>query len=327
MFFPHNRMRRTRMHKWCRDMVAENSLKPEDLVLPIFVKEGSGNEAIKTLPGVNRVGTKEAIAHAKEARDLGIKMLALFPVVDAKLKSDDGKESYNPNNLICRAVKEIKAAVPEIGLMADVALDPYTTHGHDGIVVDGEVENDETVKILVEQSLALVSAGVDAVAPSDMMDGRVGAIREAFEEEGFKNTLVVSYAAKYKSAFYGPFRDAVGSKLKGDAIDKSSYQMDFRNSAEAITECMMDESEGADMLIVKPGMPYLDVVAKVKDETGLPVLAYHVSGEYAMLKFAAEHGALDYNKALIEALTAFKRAGCNAVITYAALDAAKLINS
>jgi len=326
MFFPNSRLRRTRMQPWCRELVAEHNLQTSDLILPIFIIEGKDVvEPIKTLPGVSRLSIDKAIVQARAARNLGIKMLALFPVVDPKLKSDDAKESYNPSNLICRAIKEIKLAVPDIGLMADVALDPYTTSGHDGIVSGDEVLNDETVDVLIAQSLTLAAAGVDAVAPSDMMDGRIAGIREAFEDQGYFNTMIISYAAKYCSGFYGPFRDAVGSKVKGDGIDKRSYQMDPRNSIEAISECVADEGEGADMLIVKPGLPYLDIIANLKGETSLPILAYQVSGEYAMLKFAAEKGALDFDRALMESLTAFKRAGCRAIITYAAIDAAKLL--
>lgn len=328
MYFPHTRHRRTRMQPWCRELVAEVRLHPSDFILPLFITEGQGVEdPIKTLPGVARLSIDKAILKAKEARDAGIKMLALFPVVDAKLKSDDAKESYNSSNLICRAVRELKLAVPDIGLMADVALDPYTENGHDGIVSEkGEVLNDETVAVLVSQSLALAAAGVDAVAPSDMMDGRVGAIREAFEDEGYHNTMIISYAAKYFSGFYGPFRDAVGSKKKGDSVDKRSYQMDPRNADEAIAEVMADEAEGADMIIVKPGLPYLDIIANLKDEVTLPILAYHVSGECAKLRFAADAGAIDFDRALMETMYAFKRAGCRAIVSYYALEAINVIN-
>lgn len=323
--FPRRRPRRNRVDAWTRRLVAENRLSTDDLILPIFLLDGDGRrEPVASMPGVERLGIDLAVERAREAVSLGIPALALFPVVPAALKSDDGAEACNPDNLMCRAVRAIRDAVPGIGLIGDVALDPYTTHGHDGVVRDGYVANDETVEILCRQALVQAEAGMDVVAPSDMMDGRVGAIRDRLDANGHQLTRVLAYSAKFASAFYGPFRDAVnsGGFLKGD---KRTYQMDPANTDEALREVALDLEEGADMVMVKPGMPYLDIVRRVKETFRVPTFAYHVSGEYAMLRAAAANGWLDYDKALLETLMAFRRAGADAVLTYGALDAARLL--
>ena len=324
--YPALRLRRTRASAWSRAMVAENRLSPADLIWPLFVTGGQGNrEPIASMPGVERLSVDLLAAAAKEAAALGIPCLALFPNTPASARSDDGREALNPDNLMCRAIAEIKAAVPEIGVLTDVALDPYTSHGHDGVLdAQSRILNDESVEILVGQSLNQARAGADIIAPSDMMDGRVGAIRAALEGEGFTNVQIMSYAAKYASAFYGPFRDAVGSGgyLKGD---KKTYQMDYANSDEALREVALDLAEGADSVMVKPGLPYLDIVRRVKDSFNVPVFAYQVSGEYAMIEAAVAANVLDRDKAMIETLTAFKRAGCSGVLTYFARDAARLL--
>jgi len=307
-------------------MVAENRLSPADLIWPLFVTGGrDAREPVASMPGVERLSVDLLAAAAKEAAALGIPCLALFPNTPASARSDDGREALNPDNLMCRAIAAIKAAVPEIGVLTDVALDPYTSHGHDGVLdAQARILNDESVEILVGQSLNQARAGADIIAPSDMMDGRVGAIRAALEAEGFTNVQIMSYAAKYASAFYGPFRDAVGSGgyLKGD---KKTYQMDYANSDEALREVALDLAEGADSVMVKPGLPYLDVVRRVKDSFNVPVFAYQVSGEYAMIEAAVAAGVLERDKAMIETLTAFKRAGCSGVLTYFARDAARLL--
>ena len=309
-----------------REMLAENRLHPSDFILPLFICEGSGTqEPIGSLPGVSRWSVDRIVGQAKEAVRLGIPCVALFPNTPNALRTDDAKEALNPDNLICRATKAIKDAVPEIGVLTDVALDPYTAHGHDGIVDKaGWVVNDETVDILVEQALVQAQAGADIIAPSDMMDGRVAAIRSILEGEGHQNVAIMAYAAKYASAFYGPFREAVGSlgRLKGD---KSGYQMNPANIEEALREVELDLAEGADFVMVKPGLPYLDVVARVKDAFGVPTFVYQVSGEYAMIEASAAAGAGDRNALILETLTAFKRAGASGVLTYHALDAARLI--
>ena len=324
--YPALRLRRTRASAWSRAMVAENRLSPADLIWPLFVTGGQGNrEPIASMPGVERLSVDLLAAAAKEAAALGIPCLALFPNTPASARSDDGREALNPDNLMCRAIAEIKAAVPEIGELTDVALDPYTSHGHDGVLdAQSRILNDESVEILVGQSLNQARAGADIIAPSDMMDGRVGAIRAALEGESFTNVQIMSYAAKYASAFYGPFRDAVGSGgyLKGD---KKTYQMDYANSDEALREVALDLAEGADSVMVKPGLPYLDIVRRVKDSFNVPVFAYQVSGEYAMIEAAVAANVLDRDKAMIETLTAFKRAGCSGVLTYFARDAARLL--
>jgi porphobilinogen synthase len=325
--FPAVRLRRTRSGSWCRDLVAETSLAPTDLIWPIFITEGKEvEEPIATLPGVSRWSVDRLAEQAREAKALGIPCVALFPNTPHELRTEDASEALNPDNLICRGIRTLKDAVPEIGVLTDVALDPYTADGHDGITDEaGYVLNDETSKILVEQALVQAGAGADIVAPSDMMDGRVGAIRRALEEEGRCNVQIMAYAAKYASAFYGPFRDAVGSRglLKGD---KKSYQMDPRNAAEALREVALDIAEGADHVMVKPGLPYLDIVRRVKERFEVPVFAYQVSGEYAMIEAAAAAGAGDRDSLLLETLIAFKRAGCAGVLTYHAPLAARLLS-
>jgi porphobilinogen synthase len=323
--FPVLRMRRLRRHDWSRRLVAECTLSPSDFIWPIFVIEGdSKREAVTSMPGVDRLSVDLSVAAAEEAVKLGIPVVALFPCIDPGLKTADGLEATNPDNLVCRAVRAIKQFVPEIGVMCDVALDPYTDHGHDGVLVDDYVVNDETLEILVRQALVQAEAGCDIIAPSDMMDGRVGAIRTAFEQSGFKDTLIMAYAAKYASAFYGPFRDAVGS-AKALTGDKRTYQMDPANGDEALREVALDLAEGADMVMVKPGMPYLDMVRRVKDMFHVPTFAYQVSGEYAMLAAAAERGWLDRDRVILESLLAFKRAGAAGILTYFAPEAARLL--
>ncbi|HKB95731.1 MAG TPA: porphobilinogen synthase [Rhizomicrobium sp.] len=329
--YPALRMRRLRRHDWTRRLVAENTLSPADFIWPVFVIEGENKrEAISSMPGVERLSIDLVVTAAKQAASLGIPVIALFPQTPAALKSESGREALNQNNLVCRAVRAIKSAVPEIGVLCDVALDPYTTHGHDGVLRDGDVHNDATIDLLVQQSLVQVQAGCDIIAPSDMMDGRIGAIRAALEKAGHHNTLLMAYAAKYASAFYGPFRDAVGSaKAESSqglaAGDKRTYQMDPANGDEALREVALDLAEGADMVMVKPGMPYLDLVWRVKERFGVPTFAYQVSGEYAMLSAAFEKGWLDRDRTIIEALTGFKRAGASGILTYFAVEAAKLL--
>ena len=324
--FPYLRMRRGRSSQWMRAMLAENRLHPSDFIWPLFICEGRDcEEPIGSLPGVSRWSIDRIGARAKEAAALGIPCVALFPNTPDALRTERAEEALNRDNLICRAIRAIKDAVSEIGVLTDVALDPYTTHGHDGLVDElGNVINDDTVSILVDQALVQAAAGADIVAPSDMMDGRVAAIREALEREGHQNVAIMAYAAKYASAFYGPFRDAVGSRgrLKGD---KRGYQMDPANIEEALREVELDLAEGADFVMVKPGLPYLDVVARVKDAFGVPTFVYQVSGEYAMIEHAAAAGAGDRDALILETLLAFKRAGANGVLTYHALDAARLI--
>jgi len=324
--FPAMRMRRARSAPWIRDMLAEHLLSPADLIWPLFVAEGQGGEEpITTLPGVSRWTVDRLADRAREARDLGIPCIALFPNTPPHLRSERGEEAQNPDNLMCRAIRAIKDAVPEVGVLTDVALDPYTIHGHDGLTdAAGDVLNDETSEQLVGQALVQADAGADIVAPSDMMDGRVAAIRAALEGGGHRNVAIMAYAAKYASAFYGPFRDAVGSRglLKGD---KRGYQMDPANGAEAIREVALDLAEGADMVMVKPGLPYLDVLARVKDHFNVPTFAYAVSGEYAMIEAAAAAGAGDRDALILETLMSFKRAGASGVLTYHARDAARLM--
>lgn len=323
--FPHTRGRRNRVDGWTRRLVAENTLSVSDLIWPIFAVEGENQrQPVASMPGVERLSLDLLVPAVAEARDLGIPCVALFPIVPTDRKDPEGRESGDPNNLMCRAIRAIKREVPDIGVLGDVALDPYTSHGHDGIVKDGYVLNDETVEALVWQALVQADAGCDIVAPSDMMDGRIKAIREALEDRGHQLTRICSYAAKYASAFYGPFRDAVqtGGLLKGD---KKTYQMDPANSDEALREVALDIAEGADMVMVKPGLPYLDVIRRVKERFGVPTFAYHVSGEYAMLKAASGNGWLNYEAALMETLLGFKRAGTDAILTYGAKDAARLL--
>ncbi|MBW8708879.1 MAG: porphobilinogen synthase, partial [Alphaproteobacteria bacterium] len=298
--YPALRMRRLRRHDWTRRLVAETSLSPADFIWPVFVIEGDNKrEAIASMAGVERLSVDLVVKAAKDAAGLGIPVIALFPQTPAALKSDDGREALNSGNLVCRAVRAIKAAVPEIGVLCDVALDPYTSHGHDGVLRDGDVHNDATLELLVQQSLVQVAAGCDIIAPSDMMDGRIGAIRTALEKHGHHNVLLMAYAAKYASAFYGPFRDAVGS-AKSLTGDKRSYQMDPANGDEALREVALDLAEGADMVMVKPGMPYLDLVRRVKERFGVPTFAYQVSCEYAMLSAAFEKGWLERDRAILE---------------------------
>ncbi|PCG08142.1 porphobilinogen synthase [Sphingomonas ginsenosidimutans] len=326
--YPALRLRRTRASGWSRRLHAENTLTPADLIWPLFVTDGQGvEEPIATLPGVSRWSLDGIVARAKEARDLGIPCLALFPNTPHDRRSHDGAEAANPDNLMCRATRAIKDAVPDIGVLTDVALDPYTAHGHDGLVDDsGYVLNDATVEALVAQSLNQARAGADVIAPSDMMDGRIGLIRAALEDEGFVNVQIMSYAAKYASAFYGPFRDAVNTRglLKGD---KKTYQMDPANAQEALREVALDLAEGADSVMVKPGLPYLDIIRQVKDRFAVPVFAYQVSGEYAMIEAAVAAGAADRDAMVLETLLAFKRAGCSGVLTYHAAHAARLMGA
>jgi len=314
--FPATRLRRLRQSGWIREMAQETRLSPSDLIWPIFIRDGENVvEPIAAMPGVNRLSIDKAVETAIEARDLGIPCLALFPYTDPFLKTSDGAEAWNDNNLVNKATRAIKKAVPEIGIMLDVALDPYNSDGHDGIVRDGVILNDETLEALEKQALSHAGAGADILGPSDMMDGRVGRIRTALEANGFQDTMIMSYAAKYASAFYGPFRDATGSSgaLTGD---KKTYQMNPANSDEALREVSQDIAEGADMVMVKPGLPYLDICTIVKREFGLPTFAYQVSGEYAMIAAAGQNGWLDQERAMLESLSAFKRAGCDGVLTY-----------
>ena len=323
--YPNARLRRNRRAEWTRRLVAETRLSAEDFIWPVFVVEGEGRrEPIASMPGVDRLSVELLIGEVGKAKDLGIPAVAVFPYVAPELKTSDAREAFNPDNLVCRAVRELKAAHPEIGIVCDVALDPFNSDGHDGIVKDGEILNDETVDVLCKQSIVQAGAGCDIIAPSDMMDGRIGAIRGALDDAGYDDVSIMSYAAKFASAFYGPFRDAVGSSgaLKGD---KKTYQMNPANIDEALREVAMDIDEGADMLMVKPGLPYLDIVRRVKDAFGMPTFAYNVSGEYAMLKAAAMNGWLDNDMAVLEALLAFKRAGADGILTYLAVEAAELL--
>jgi porphobilinogen synthase len=317
------RPRRNRKADWSRRLVRENVLTVDDLIWPLFLIEGrTGRQAVTSMPGVERVTVDEAVREAERAAKLGVPAIAVFPYTDPSLRDPDGSEALNPKNLVCRAVRAIKDAVPTIGIVTDVALDPYTSHGHDGLLEDGRILNDETVAVLARQALNQAAAGADVIAPSDMMDGRVGAIRTALDGAGFEDVQIMSYAAKYASAFYGPFRDAIGTNatLVGD---KRTYQMDPGNTDEAMREVALDLDEGADMVMVKPGLPYLDVVRRVKDTFEVPTFAYQVSGEYAMIEAAARNGWLDGERAMMESLTAFKRAGADGVLTYFALRAAE----
>ena len=325
--YPATRLRRLRSSKYLRDITAESRLSKDDLIQPIFIKDINGYESVSTMPGISRVGLDVLLDEIKEIADLGIKCVAIFPVVDKEKKDEFGKESFNESNLACSAIKIIKKNFPEIIIIADVALDPYTSHGHDGLVKNNYVLNDETIEVLEKQALALAKAGADILAPSDMMDGRVGAIRDTLDEHGFINVQIMSYAAKYASSFYGPFRDAVGSAGNLSKKSKKSYQMDPANSAEALREIRLDINEGADMIIIKPGMPYLDIISKAKNEFNFPVIAYQVSGEYSMIRAAIQNGWFDEEKIIFETMMCFKRAGCDAIITYfAPFVAQKLIN-
>jgi len=317
------RLRRNRRADWARRMVRENVLTTDDLIWPIFVIDGAKTRVpVPSMPGVERLTVDQAVREAERAAKLSIPCIALFPFTEPTLRDPDGREAVNPDNLVCRAMRAIKKEVPQIGLLCDVALDPYTSHGHDGLLRDGEILNDETVAVLVKQALVEVEAGCDIIAPSDMMDGRVGAIRQALDAAGRSDVQIMAYAAKYASAFYGPFRDAVGSSVTLTG-DKRTYQMDPGNTDEALREVELDIAEGADMVMVKPGMPYLDVLWRVKEAFGMPTFAYQVSGEYAMLMGAARNGWLDEEKVMLESLIAFKRAGADGVLTYFALRVAE----
>jgi len=325
--FPTTRLRRNRQSDWSRRLIAETRLSVDDLIWPVFVQEGTNTRTpVASMPGVDRLSVDLFVEAAKEARDLGIPAIAIFPETDPTAKTPDAREAYNPGNLVCRAIQAVKKSVDGIGIVCDVALDPFNSDGHDGIVRDGVILNDESVEALIKQAIVQTEAGADIQAPSDMMDGRIGQIRKALDAKGYRNAQIMSYAAKYASAFYNPFRDAIGSSgaLKGD---KKTYQMDYANSDEALREVGFDIKEGADMVMVKPGLPYLDIVRRVKDAFGVPTYAYQVSGEYAMLRGACERGWLDWNKVLIETLTSFKRAGCDGILTYGAVDAAKLLKA
>jgi porphobilinogen synthase len=325
--YPIVRLRRNRRTNWLRDLTSETKLSPENLILPIFVVEGKNQrQAIKTMPGVFRQSIDQVILTAKEAEKQGIKAIALFPSIEGDLKSDNAQEAYNLDNLICRTIRSLKNAGLSIGIICDVALDPYTIHGHDGILFDGDIDNDQTIEALSNQALILAKAGADMLAPSDMMDGRIIAIRQDLDEAGFINVNLCAYAAKYNSSFYGPFRDAVVSN-KNEYLCKATYQMDIRNTKEAMREIEQDIAEGADMVIVKPGMMFLDIINQASESFDVNVLAYQVSGEYSMIKFAAENGALDWDKAIVESLVCLKRAGASAIFTYAALEVANLLNN
>lgn len=325
--FPATRLRRLRMRASVRALVAENNLTAADLIWPVFVQEGKNKHtAVASMPGVSRLSIDQLVTQAKRAQKLGIPAIAIFPVTDAKLKTADGKEALNKNNLACRAIAALKKQVPDMAIIADVALDPYTSHGQDGIVENGVVVNDKTVEALAKQALVLAKAGADIVAPSDMMDGRVGAIRAALEKNGFADTIILAYSAKYASSFYGPFRDAVGSAKNLGKADKRNYQMDPTNGDEAMREIALDIAEGADMVMVKPGIAYLDIVQRAAKQFDVPVLAYQVSGEYAMIHAAAKNGWIDGSAVMMESLLAFKRAGARAILTYAAIDIAESLS-
>lgn len=323
--FPRRRPRRLRRDDFSRRLVRENRLSADDFIYPVFVIEGQNrSEAVASMPGVERLSVDRLLKHAERCVELGVPAIALFPVVDNKLRTTDAREAYNPDGLASNTIRALKSRFPQLGVITDIALDPYTSHGQDGLIDDsGYVLNDETIEVLVKQALSHAEAGVDVVAPSDMMDGRIGALREALDARKFIHTRIMAYAAKYASSFYGPFRDAVGSAATLGKGDKYTYQIDPANSNEALWEVGLDLEEGADMVMVKPGLPYLDIVRRVKDEFGAPTMVYQVSGEYAMLKAAGQNGWIDERKCVMEALLAFKRAGADAILTYFALDAAQ----
>ncbi|MDM5176255.1 porphobilinogen synthase [Massilia sp. CCM 8695] len=327
--FPATRMRRMRHDPFSRAMVRENTITSSDLIYPVFIVDGvNQRQPISAMPGIERLSVDLLLQVAEECVSLGIPVLALFPSIDTALKTADGIEATNPDGLIPRAVRALKARFPELGVLTDIALDPYTSHGQDGLIdANGYVLNDETTAMLIRQALCHAKAGVDVVAPSDMMDGRIGALRQAFEQQGYIHTRIMAYSAKYASAFYGPFREAVSSAASLGKSDKFTYQMDPANGNEALREVALDIAEGADMVMVKPGMPYLDIVRRVKDEFRVPTFAYQVSGEYAMIKAAAQNGWLDHDKVMMEAMMAFKRAGADGVLTYFALDIARLLKA
>ena len=326
--FPTTRLRRVRASYFSKLISSENSLSVYDLIMPLFIVDGHGiREEIESMPGIYRYSLDNLMVHINDIVSLEIPAIALFPKIDVSLKDSVGSLAVESDNLICKAVRKIKSAYPDLGVICDVALDPYTDHGHDGLLVNGIVDNDKTVNVLIKQAMVQAEAGCDAIAPSDMMDGRVAAIRHALDDNGYQSTQIISYAAKYASSFYGPFRDAVGSKKSDVYIDKSSYQMNPANSNEAIREISLDINEGADMIIVKPGMPYLDIVYRASRELKFPTLAYQVSGEYTMIKHAAEKNHLDLDKAIIESLLGFKRAGACGILSYFSIQAAKLIKN
>jgi porphobilinogen synthase len=325
--YPATRMRRNRRDEWNRRLVAENTLGVDDFILPIFVSEGQGlRQPVPSMPGVDLISTDLLGEVVADVAALKIPAIVIFPEVDPAAKTPDAAEACNPDNLVCRAIRAVKADYPEIGVICDAALDPFNSDGHDGLLVDGHILNDETVEILCRQSVVQAAAGCDVIAPSDMMDGRIAAIREALDTAGHAEVRIMSYAAKFASAFYGPFRDAIGTEaaLKGD---KKTYQMDYANSDEALREVALDIGEGADMVMVKPGLPYLDIIHRVKEAFGVPTFAYQVSGEYAMLKGAVANGWLDNDRVVLESLTAFKRAGADGILTYLALEAARLLQA
>ena len=324
--FPRTRLRRNRQYPWYRNLISETKLNTEDLILPLFITEGKKiEEHIKTMPSIKRYSIDTVLKKIEEVKKFRIPAIALFPYVEKKLKTFDAKEALNKNNLICRAVKEIKKKIPSIGIICDVALDPYTTHGHDGIIKNNHILNDETIEILSHQALIQAEAGADIIAPSDMMDGRIGIIRDRLDNEGFNNISILSYAAKFASNFYGPFRDAVGSSKAIGKADKKTYQMDFRNSNEALREVGMDIDEGADMIMIKPALPYLDIISEVKNNFNIPIFAYQVSGEFSMLKLAEKEKIINYEKCLYESLISIKRSGACGIFCYGALDIAKYI--
>ena len=327
--FPTTRMRRNRRHAWSRALVRENRLTVNDLIWPVFIREGTGQrEAVSSMAGVNRLSVDLLVEAIGEAVELGIPLVALFPATDPAKKTPEAEEAWNPENLVCQATSAIKAAYGDrIGVMCDVALDPYTSHGHDGLLEDGYVVNDPTLEALCKQAVVQAQAGCDVIAPSDMMDGRIGAVRNALDENGYEEVSIMSYAAKYASGFYGPFRDAVGSSSNLGGGDKKTYQMDPGNGDEALREVALDLDEGADMVMVKPGMPYLDIVSRVKQTFGVPTYVYQVSGEYAMLCAAAERGWLDRTKVMLESLLGFKRAGADGILTYFSVEAARLLKA
>ena len=326
--YPRVRMRRNRMHKFSRRLVSENNLTIDDLIYPIFITYGlNKKEKINSMPGIYRFSLDRLETEIKYISSLNIPAIAFFPQTENKLKTSDGREAVNKNNLVCEAIRISKKVNPELGIICDVALDPYTDHGHDGVIIDNHIDNDKTLEILCQQSLIQAEAGCNIIAPSDMMDGRVGLIRDTLDKNGFINVQIMSYAVKYASAFYGPFRDAVGSSINLSNKSKNSYQMDPKNSDEALREIELDLNEGADMVIVKPGMPYLDIIHKVREKFKVPTYAYQVSGEYSMIKGAIDKGWFDEEKIIFESLIAFKRAGCNGIITYFAPYVAEILNN
>ena len=326
--FPKIRMRRNRADPWCRRLIAENNITIDDLIWPIFVQDSDvDREEIPSLTGVNRISINSLLNDVAEAVELGIPMVAIFPVIGKSLKTEEAEEALNPENIVCRSVRALKKEYPDLGIMCDVALDPFTSHGHDGLVKNGYVTNDETLEVLCKQALVQAKAGCDIIAPSDLMDGRVGIIRQSLEKENFQNVRILSYAVKYASALYGPFRDALGSNLNLAAGDKKTYQMDPANGDEALREAALDISEGADMLMVKPGVFYLDILRLIKDQFAMPTFAYQVSGEYAMIKFAERQDWAQKNQLMLESLKSYKRAGADGILTYAAIEIARIIKS